>query len=334
MTRTVDNISALPYRPRRLRRGQLMRDLVADITLTPTNLMLPLFVREGTKLRNPVHSMPGVDQLSPDMALQTIETLAARGLKQFLLFGVIEREKKDARGSAASDTHNPVNQTIKLVRDRGVEVILGADLCFCEYTSHGHCGVLHDDPEITVDNDKTLPLLGEQAVVLAESGVDIIAPSGMMDGMIGVVRNALDDRGFIHTALMSYSIKFASGFYEPFRDAGEGSPQHGDRKAYQMDYRRAHEWQIELETDIDEGADMVMVKPAGPYLDIIRQARQITALPMAAYQVSGEYSLIHAGAKAGVVNLRNAALETCYGIRRAGADIVITYFAPSLLDWF
>ena len=262
-----------------------------------------------------------------------IETLAARGLKQFLLFGVIAGEKKDPRGSAANDPHNPVNQTIRLVRERGMEVILGADLCFCEYTNHGHCGVLHDDPEITVDNDKTLPLLGEQAAVLAESGVDIIAPSGMMDGMIGAVRNALDARGFIHTALMSYSIKFASGFYEPFRDAGEGAPQHGDRKAYQMDYRRAHEWQIELETDIDEGADMVMVKPAGPYLDIIRQVRQVTALPVAAYQVSGEYSLIHAGAKAGVVSLRNAALETCYGMRRAGADIIITYFAPWLLDW-
>ena len=333
MTRAVDSISSLSYRPRRLRRGQLMRDLVADVTLTPANLMLPLFVREGRELRNPVHSMPGVTQLSPDMALRTIEALAARGLKQFLLFGVITEEKKDAKGSAASDPHNPVNQTIRLIKDRGVDVILGADLCFCEYTSHGHCGVLHDDPKITVDNDNTLPLLGEQAVVLADSGADIIAPSGMMDGVIGTVRDALDNRGFTHTALMSYSIKFASGFYEPFRDAGEGAPQHGDRKAYQMDYRRACEWQIELETDIDEGADIVMVKPAGPYLDIIRQVRQVTALPVAAYQVSGEYSLIHAGAKAGVINLRNAALETCYGIRRAGADIVITYFAPWLLDW-
>ncbi|MCH9662947.1 MAG: porphobilinogen synthase [Gammaproteobacteria bacterium] len=325
--------SSLAYRPRRLRRGQLMRDMVADVTLSPSNLMLPLFVREGANLRQPVSSMPEVDQMSPDVALDTIERLADRGLRQFIFFGVTEAGKKDGVGSAASDPDNPVNTTIRAVRDRGLDVLLAADLCFCEYTDHGHCGVLHSDLDITVDNDATLPLLGEQAVVLAQSGADIIAPSGMMDGMVGAIRTALDARQLTDTSIMSYSIKFASGFYDPFRDAGEGAPQMGNRKSYQMDYRRTREWEVELDTDLSEGADMVMVKPAGPYLDIIRQVRDATAVPVAAYQVSGEYSTIHAGAAAGVVDLKAAALESCFAIRRAGADLIMTYFAPRLLDW-
>ncbi|MEM7253117.1 MAG: porphobilinogen synthase [Pseudomonadota bacterium] len=321
------------YRPRRLRRGQRLRDMAADVTLSASNLMLPLFVREGSGLRQPVASMPGVDQMSPDVALKQIRKLSERGLQHFLFFGVTEAGKKDAMGSVAQDPDNPVNTTIRAVRDAGLDVTLAADLCFCEYTDHGHCGVLHEDLDITVDNDATLPLLGAQATVLAQSGADIIAPSGMMDGMVGAIREALDAEDHQSTAIMSYSIKYASGFYEPFRDAGEGAPQLGDRKSYQMDYRRSREWLIELETDIAEGADMVMVKPAGPYLDIIRQVRDSTPLPIAAYQVSGEYSMIHAGAAAGVVDLKAAALESCFAVRRAGADLIMTYFAPELLSW-
>lgn len=307
--------------------------MAADVTLSASNLMLPLFVREGSGLRQPVASMPGVDQMSPDVALKQIRKLSERGLQHFLFFGVTEAGKKDAMGSVAQDPDNPVNTTIRAVRDAGLDVTLAADLCFCEYTDHGHCGVLHEDLDITVDNDATLPLLGAQATVLAQSGADIIAPSGMMDGMVGAIREALDAEDHQSTAIMSYSIKYASGFYEPFRDAGEGAPQLGDRKSYQMDYRRSREWLIELETDIAEGADMVMVKPAGPYLDIIRQVRDSTPLPIAAYQVSGEYSMIHAGAAAGVVDLKAAALESCFAVRRAGADLIMTYFAPELLSW-
>ncbi len=332
-TRTGPGPTAPLHRPRRLRQGPLVREMVADVDLALHNVMLPLFVRAGHGMDRPVSSMPGVSQMSPDVALEAVRRHLEQGIRQFMLFGVIDAEEKDPLGSAAQDPDNPVNETVHRIRDAGLEALVAADLCFCEYTSHGHCGVLHPDPRITVDNDATLPLLGSQAVVLARSGVDLVAPSGMMDGMVRAIRSALDEAGQSQVGILSYTVKYASSFYEPFREAGEGAPQHGDRKGYQMDYRRRREWETELAGDEAQGADMVMVKPAGPYLDIIRGVRERTALPVAAYQVSGEYSMIHAAARAGIADLRSAALESLYAIRRAGADLVLTYFAPRLPDW-
>jgi porphobilinogen synthase len=320
-------------RPRRLRRGALLRDAVADVRLTPGDLVMPIFVRQGQGIRRPVSSMPGVAQLSPDVALQVIRDAASAGIQQFIVFGVTESDKKDAHGSAALDRANPVNDTLRRVRDAGLDVLLYADLCFCEYTDHGHCGVLHKDASIGVDNDKTLELLGRQATVLAASGADVVAPSGMMDGQVGAIRSALDAGGFEQTAILAYSIKYASSLYGPFREAGEGAPGLGDRRGYQMDYRRSREWRTELRLDLAEGADMVMVKPAATYLDIIRQVRDATDVPLAAYHVSGEYAMLHAAADKGWLDLQAAALETTCAIKRAGADLILTYFAPQLVQW-
>lgn len=327
------NDQPMIYRPRRLRHGQSMRRLVADVRLHPDNFVLPLFVRDGEKLNSAVSSMPGVAQMSPDVALGVIKDLASAGLNAFILFGVVDGEAKDAVGSAACDAGNPVMQTLKMVKEAGIDVTLIADLCFCEYTSHGHCGVLCDDVDATVDNDATLKGLGEQAVLLAESGADVVAPSGMMDGQVGSIRLALESGGFVNTAIMSYSVKYTSAMYGPFREAGEGSPAFGDRRGYQMDYRRGREWQVELDLDLSEGADMVMVKPAGTYLDIIRQVRDATDVPVAGYHVSGEYSMIHAAAQKGWIELKDAALEVSTAIKRAGADIIVSYFAKDMLEW-
>lgn len=320
-------------RPRRLRRGAAWRDAVADVALSPGQLIYPMFVRAGEGVVNPVASMPGVDQVSPDVAAQRIGDWAGKGLRQFMLFAVIEPARKDATGSAALDPENPVNQTLRRVREAKIDVVMHADLCFCEYTDHGHCGVLADDAALTVDNDRTCELLGRQAVVLAESGADVVAPSGMMDGQVGAIRRALDGAGFVHLPILSYSVKYASALYGPFREAGEGTPRFGDRRGYQMDYRRTREWRREVELDLAEGADLVMVKPAVAYLDVIRQVREAVDVPVAAYHVSGEYSMLHAAAERGWVDLKAAALETTYAIRRAGADLVLTYFAPKLVEW-
>jgi len=323
-----------PYhRPRRLRRGQALRDLVADVNLTADDLVMPLFVRAGQGLHKPVASMPGVAQMSPDRALEEIEEQAAAGLRRFVLFGVTEPEAKNAAGDAALDADNPVNQTLRRVRDAGLDVVMIADLCFCEYTDHGHCGMLHDDAKLTVDNDATLPRLGKQAAVLAESGADIVAPSGMIDGQVAAIRTALDDAGHEHTAILSYSVKYASNLYGPFRDAGEGAPSFGDRRGYQMDFRRGREWRTELELDLAEGADMVMIKPAGAYLDIIRQVRDATDVPVAAYHVSGEFAMLHAAADAGHIDLQAGATEILTAIKRAGANMILTYLAPQMARW-
>jgi porphobilinogen synthase len=320
-------------RPRLQRRGQSTRDRYADVKITPADLIMPLFVRLGCNLNKPVGSMPGVSQMSPDVAAQTIRQFTDRGLNRFIFFGIIDADKKDPTGSAALDPDNPVNRTIRLVRDAGTKAQLIADLCFCEYTDHGHCGVLHPDPDVTVDNDATLDLLGQQAVVLAQSGIDWVAPSGMMDGMVGAIRAALDADQHNNIRILSYSIKYASALYGPFRDAGEGAPKFGDRRSYQMDYRRCDEWKTELDLDLAEGADAVMVKPAVAYLDIIRRVRDATDKPVAAYHVSGEFSMLHAAAQRGWLDLKSAALEHTTAIHRAGADWIVTYFAPQLLDW-
>ncbi len=322
-----------PRRPRRLRRGQALRDAVADVRLHPDCLIYPMFVKSGQGWRKPVSSMPGVEQLSPDEAEKDIRRLAAMGLKQFILFGVTEPNLKDECGSHALDPANAVNQTLGRVRQAGIDVVMHADLCFCEYTSHGHCGHLSADTKSTVDNDATLEQLGLAALALAKAGADVVAPSGMMDGQVGAIRRALDGAGCPELPIMAYTVKYASSMYGPFREAGEGAPQFGDRKGYQMDYRRSREWRTELALDVAEGADIVMVKPAATYLDVIYKVRMATDLPVAAYHVSGEYSMLHAAADRGWLDLKAAALETTTAIKRAGADLILTYFAPKLVEW-
>jgi len=321
-------------RPRRLRGRPVLRDAAADVTLEASQLVQPMFIGEF-ETPKPVESMPGVHQWPVEAALEQIEALSKRGLRHFLFFGVTPAEKKDPTGQYAADPQAPVNRLMSRVRAAQLDVILTADLCFCEYTSHGHCGVLRDDgaaPEV-VDNDATLAMLGRTAVAQAQAGADVVAPSGMMDGQVRAIRHALDEAGLSRTSILSYAIKYASNLYGPFRDAGEGGMRFGDRRGYQMDFRRSREWGIELEQDIGEGADAVMVKPAGLYLDVIRQVRDACALPVAAYHVSGEYAMLHAAAERGWVDRQAAALETLYAMRRAGADWLVTYFAAEALDW-
>ena len=283
----------------------------------------------------PIEAMPGQHQWPVEAARDRIAELAKQGLRHFLLFGVTPPAAKDGRGSFAADPQAPVNRLLREVRRAELDVVLTADLCFCEYTDHGHCGALAHggrSPE-TVDNDATLHLLGRTAVAQAEAGADIVAPSGMMDGQVRTIRGALDEADCAQTAVLSYAIKYASHFYGPFREAGEGGMAFGDRRPYQMDFRRSREWRRELELDEAEGADAVMVKPAGLYLDVVRQVREASPLPLAAYHVSGEYAMLHAAAERGWLDLQPAAIETFYAIRRAGADWIVTYFAPDAISW-
>ncbi len=292
--------------------------------------------------------MPGVRQWPVSAALEAIGRWHQAGLRQFLLFGVTPPDRKDARGSFAADAMAPVNDLMTQVRKAGLDVVLYADLCLCEYTDHGHCGMLEAHGQAAVgdtsgqppggrgglvDNDATLALLGQVATMQARCGADVVAPSGMMDGQVAAVRAALDQAGFGHTAIMSYSVKYASSLYGPFREAGQGGMTFGDRRGYQMDYRRSREWRSELRADLKQGADMVMVKPAATYLDIVHQVRQACDVPVVAYHVSGEYAMLHAAAQRGWVDLKAAALETTWAIRRAGADLIVTYFAPDLVEW-
>ena len=321
------------HRPRRLRRGPLLRDAVAEIRLHPDDFVLPLFVSDAAESR-PVEAMPGVSQLTVDDAVETIDALAGRGLRQFILFGVTAAARKSPTGDHARDADAPVNRTLAAVRDRGIAAALYADLCFCEYTDHGHCGpLLPDGDPWVVDNDRTLELLGRTAVVQARAGADVVAPSGMMDGQVAAIRAALDDAGFAHVAILAYSVKYASGLYGPFREAGGGGMTFGDRRGYQMDFRRRREWRTELDADVAQGADMVMVKPAATYLDVIAGVRDACSVPVAAYHVSGEYAMLCAAAERGWLDLQAAVVETTCAIKRAGADLVLTYFAPQLLDW-
>lgn len=320
-------------RPRRLRRGAVLRDALADVSLGLPNLIYPMFITAGDSPR-PVSSMPGVDQLPVAVAVERIRQWSGQGLRQFILFGVTPADRKDALGSFAASPDAPVNRTLAGVRDAGLDVVMYADLCFCEYTEHGHCGPLcPDDPRATVDNDATLELLGRTACAQARAGADFVAPSGMMDGMVGAIRAALDAEGFGQTAILAYSVKYASNFYGPFREAGEGGMKFGDRKGYQMDFRRTREWRRELQADLQQGADMVMVKPAVAYLDILAQVRQSCDVPVAAYHVSGEYAMLHAAAQRGWIDLKAGALETTLAIRRAGADLILSYFAPQMIEW-
>ena len=321
-------------RLRRLRYHPGVRELVRETRLSPANFILPLFVRPGEKIKQEISAMPGNYQLSPDMLLEELKEAVALGLGGVMLFGI--PDVKDAKGSDALSDSGIIAQAIRAAKRAFPDLLIVPDLCFCEYTDHGHCGpIVQTGPRQDVDNDATLELLGRQAVVHARSGADMIAPSGMMDGMVGAIRKALDAAGFSHLPIMSYAAKYASAFYGPFREAAESAPKFGDRRSYQMDPAAAAEQAMrEIELDLTEGADIIMVKPALPYLDIIRMAHErFPGVPLAAYNVSGEFSMIKAAAAKGWLEERKTALECLTSIRRAGAGIILTYWAKDAARW-
>jgi len=310
------------YRPRRLRRTAALRALVRETHLHPSQLVLPLFARSGNGIRREIGAMPGVVQSSVDELLRDAERAARVGVGGVILFGI--PDAKDASGSSAWDATGPVQSALAALAREIPDLVRIADVCLCEYTDHGHCGVLRDG---SVDNDATLPLLARSAVSFADAGADIVAPSDMMDGRVAAIREALDTAGHVDTAILSYAAKFASALYGPFREAAESTPRSGDRRGYQMDAANAVEAIREARLDIEEGADIVMVKPAGPYLDIVTAVKRETGHPVAAYQVSGEFAMIQAAAERGWIDGDRAMMESLLGIRRAGADMIVTYFA-------
>ena len=320
-------------RPRRLRYHPLVRELVRETELSPRDLILPLFVRPGKGVRQEIASMPGNHQLSTDTLVDEVGAARDLGITSFILFGI--PESKDATGSSALQSEGIVQQALRgLRRAFKQDVLLITDECFCEYTDHGHCGILHDrHGSKDVDNDATLPILAEQCVSHAKAGADVIAPSGMMDGMVGAIRDGLDTAGFSDIPILSYAAKYASGFYGPFRDAAESPPQFGDRNTYQMDPANGDEALREVALDLAEGADMVMVKPALAYLDIIRRVKERFGVPVAAYNVSGEFAMVKAAAAKGWIDERRVTLEILTSIRRAGADMILTYHAPDVARW-
>ncbi len=322
----------LTRRPRRLRRTPALRQMVRETTLTVDDLIAPLFVADGSGIVRPIGSMPGQAQRSVDRLTSELDALMELKIPAVLLFGIPAH--KDVTGSSGWDATGPVPQAIRAIKQHAPDLAVIADVCLCEYTSHGHCGVLADAPGSgDVLNDPTLELLARCAVAYADAGADIVAPSAMMDGQVAAIRAALDAAGHDQVAILSYAAKFASAFYGPFREAAESTPAFGDRRAYQMDPANGREAMREVALDVAEGADMLMVKPAGAYLDVISAVRQRYDLPLAAYQVSGEYAMIKAAAQQGWIDERRAALESLTAIRRAGADMIITYFARDAAHW-
>jgi porphobilinogen synthase len=320
----------LPIRPRRLRQQAQLRRMLPRVTLRRSDFIVPVFVREGSGIRQEVPSMPGVYQMSIDVALGELSRRAEEGFGAYLAFGVIDRKAKDASGSAALDENNLVCQLLRKSAERKIPMAGITDLCFCEYTSHGHCGPISADRS-TVNNDATVELLVRQAVNHAKAGAAVIAPSGMMDGTVGALRAGLDGAGFADVSILAYSVKYASAFYGPFRDAADSTPEFGDRRGYQMDPARGlDEALLEAQLDVQQGADMVMVKPAGPYLDVLAAVRGAVQVPVVAYQVSGEYAMLEAGARNGWLDRERAVLESLVAIKRAGADLIITYYAELL----
>ena len=316
------------YRMRRLRRTPAIRDLVRETKLQLDDLVYPLFVIAGENVKNPISSMPGCYQLSIGNVLPEVREIVQLGIKAILLFGIPAH--KDPAATGAYDSEGVVQMAIRAIKDEFPDLVIITDVCLCEYTDHGHCGVVQEGEVL---NDVTLELLSKMAVTHAESGADIVAPSDMMDGRVAAIRNALDDEGLTDTILMSYSSKFASAFYGPFREAAESAPAFGDRKTYQMDPANGEEAVREALLDIEEGADMIMVKPAIPFLDVIHAVKQETKFPLAAYNVSGEYAMIKAAAANGWLDEQRAVLEAITGIKRAGADLIITYHAKDLATW-
>lgn len=322
--------SGLTIRPRRLRMDAGVRGMLRRVEVRRRDVIVPVFLREGSGVRQEVSSMPGVYQMSLDVAVPWLAKRAEEGFGAYLIFGVIERGKKDAEGSAALDEDNVVCRLLRAVKGQGIPMAGITDLCFCEYTSHGHCGPLTAD-NATVRNDETVERLVRQAVNHARAGAAMVAPSGMMDGTVGALRRGLDAAGFIDVAVLAYSVKYASAFYGPFRDAADSAPSFGDRRSYQMDPARGiDEALLEAKLDVEQGADMVMVKPAGAYLDVIRAVREETRVPVVAYQVSGEYAMLEAAARNGWLDHDRAVLESLVAIKRAGADLIITYYAELL----
>ncbi|MFP5332668.1 MAG: porphobilinogen synthase [Acidimicrobiia bacterium] len=309
-------------RSRRLRRSPALRRQVAETRLHPAGFVLPLFAVPGRDVDRPISSMPGHSQLSVDRLLAVVKEAAAAGVGGVILFGI--PESKDETGSQAWNPGGPVPEAIRAIKDEVPEMVVWADVCLCEYTSHGHCGVLRGE---AVDNDATLPLLSQAAVAYADAGADVVAPSDMMDGRVTAIRSALDSAGHAELAICSYSAKYASAYYGPFREAAESTPAFGDRRTHQMDPSNIREAIAEVHLDLAEGADMVMVKPAGPYLDVISAVRQSVDVPVAAYQVSGEFSMIEAAARNDWIDGERVMLESLTGIARAGAGIILTYFA-------
>ncbi len=315
-------------RMRRLRRTQALRDLVRETELSPGHLVQPLFVVAGEGVRQPVPSMPDVERFSISELVGEADEIAAAGVRAVLLFGI--PADKDEQGSGAYDDEGVVQMAVRALKEAHPDLIVITDVCLCEYTSHGHCGFVRDGE---VDNDITIELLAKTAISHANAGADAVAPSDMMDGRVSMIRHQLDEEGGTNVPILAYSAKYASAFYGPFREAAESTPEFGDRRGYQMDPANAAEAVREAKLDLEEGADMVMVKPAGPYLDVIRRVKEETGAPLAAFHVSGEYSMLKAAAANGWIDERAAVLETLTGIRRAGADVIVTYYAKEVAAW-
>jgi porphobilinogen synthase len=312
------------YRPRRLRKNENLRRMMRETRLSVDNLVMPLFVVPGSRVSKPVTSMPGVAQLSVDRAVEECKVIRDLGIPAVILFGI--PDKKDGEGSGAYSESGIIQRALQAIKQQVSDLVLITDVCLCEYTDHGHCGVVIDGD---VDNDSTLDLLAKEAVSHATAGADIVAPSDMMDGRVGAIRDALDEEGFDQIPIMAYAAKFASGFYGPFREAAESTPQFGDRRSYQMDPPNGDEALREVQLDIEEGADIVMVKPALAYLDLIWRVKEAFGYPVAAYNVSGEYAMVKAAAQNGWLDENRVMMEMLIAMRRAGADLILTYFAKS-----
>ncbi|MDP2681883.1 MAG: porphobilinogen synthase [Deltaproteobacteria bacterium] len=310
------------YRPRRLRKNEMIRRMVRETTLSIDDLILPLFVTFGRNVKKPISSMPGHYQMSVDNLAKEAKEIKSLGIPAVILFGIPEH--KDEIGSEAYNPKGIIQQAIKTIKNKSPELVVITDVCMCEYTSHGHCGIIKNND---VDNDATLELLAKEALSHAKAGADMVAPSDMMDGRVGAIRKALDENGFQNMPIMSYAVKYASAFYGPFREAAESTPEFGDRRSYQMDPANSDEAIREVRLDIEEGADIMMVKPALPYLDIIRRIREEFDYPVAAYNVSGEFAMIKAAAELGWMDAEKAMMESLISIKRAGADLILTYFA-------
>lgn len=315
-------------RHRRLRKNSYIRDMVRETTLSPNDFIYPLFVVEGVNIKKEIPSLPNNYHYSLDRLPEVIEEVREAGVKGIILFGIPDH--KDEIGSGAFDENGIIQKAVRKIRELDKNLFIITDVCMCEYTSHGHCGIIHDG---YVDNDETIKYIAKIALSHAEAGADMVAPSDMMDGRIEEIRNTLDENGYKNVSIMAYSAKYCSAFYGPFREAADSAPKFGNRKSYQMDPANAREAMLEIEDDINEGADIVMVKPALSYLDVLKTAREKFDVPMAAYSVSGEYAMIKAGAKLGWINEKAIALESLLSIKRAGADIIITYYAIEASKW-
>ena len=322
------------YRPRRLRSNKLLRELIRETHLSVKDLIMPLFVRPGDGIKNEISSMPGNYQFSVDTLVEEVKEIATLGIPGVILFGI--PSTKDESGTEAYADDGIIQKAIRAIKENVSDILVITDVCMCEYTNHGHCGYIKKDEktgEYQIDNDETLKLLSKEALSHAEAGVDIVAPSDMMDGRVGAIRDILDDNGYDNIPIMSYAAKYASAYFGPFRDAAESPPSFGDRRTYQMDTPNSEEAIREVALDIEEGADIVMVKPALPYLDIIRLIKDQFGYPVAAYNVSGEYSMVKAAHEKGWLDEKAVALETLMSIKRAGADIILTYWAKDAARW-